>query len=250
MQKIISARRLSAAVAVAAFAASGIAASPAMAKTTKPLSNKALTRQVTLIKTQLASAAKVLKTDAAGLQASINTLTTGLATTNGKLTALTTTVANLSSTVSGLSSALASGGTTVTNALTAINTALNDSSTGLVGLNTARPRFAVVAGAAGGFAIVGNTPEHTPTIAYQTTGQAVINFGEDVSSRALVVTTAPDATAPFAQAVDCKNAAAAGSPCPATSGTDSSASDVLVTVENFPGPAPANKSFTITALAG
>ncbi len=88
--------------------------------------------------------------------------------------------------------------------------------------------------------IVGQTPNPG--------GSVVLDFGEDVSARALVVTAAPTgslANTPFAQAIDCANVPGGG-----CNGTDTSPNHVLVTTEILAGPTAAAVPVTVVALAG
>ncbi len=255
MHNIIQARRLSAALAVTAVAASGFAASPAMAA--KTLSNKALTRDVTKIDKTIAAAGVTLTKSAKNLQAQINTLTTGLGSTNANLSTTQAALTSLQGTVNSLSSAFASGSATVTAALKTINTTLTDPNTGLVGLNTARPRFVALTiptsgPNAGQFTIAANssTPEHAVSIVSQSTNNVILDFGEDVSQRVFLVNGIAGANG-IGQAVDCAVAAAAtpSSPC---FGTDSNPNHVLVTTEDAltTGTLAVAVPVTVVALSG
>jgi hypothetical protein len=249
MQKMIATKRLGAVLATASVAALG-ATTPALAKSHTPSnssgpSNKALLKDIHKVTEDLASAVTSITKTTTGLTASVKTLTTGLAATNATVAQVQAAETATDGKVTGLTSALASGSAQVTAALTQINTALNDSSTGLVGLNNARPRFAIVAFPGGAATLAGSTPEKTVTIAAVAAGTTIVNFNEDVSKRALTVTTAPGAPS-FGEAVDCANA---GGACP---GGDIANTDVLVTTWTAAniGGGPANEAFTLTALAG
>src|SRR5271163_4071659 len=232
MRKIIQAGRRGTVLSLVTAVAVGGAASPALAF--KSSSNKSLLGDVNTISAALNLAIKSIDKTTNGLTASIKTLTTGLAATNA---ALATTNTNLAATtaaqsttagqVTGLTAAFASGSTAVNTALGEVNTALSDPNTGLAALNVARPRFAVLDVVSNAFSVVGSTPEHAVTIYFQAANEAILDFGEDVSERALVTTTAPGA-ASIAQAVDCANVPGGG-----CGGTDANADHVLVTTEDF-----------------
>jgi X-X-X-Leu-X-X-Gly heptad repeat protein len=149
--------------------------------------------------------------------------------------------------VSGLQTA-ASGLTALKTGLTTLSTAVQDPTTGLPGLNNARPKFATIVSNAVAGATPGISTTQTPHV---TTGIYVVDFGSDVSKRALVVSMLPTATAtaPLGQAVDC---ATPGAGCPAA---DTSANHVLVTTEQHGAAgtgaaALADSNFTILAISG
>jgi len=139
---------------------------------------------------------------------------------------------------------------------TAINSALTDPVTGLVGLNHARPQFGAFNGADG--TILGGTGQVTgasgpsTNASHPTTGKYLVDFGDNVSQRFLVVTLFPDATAPIGQAVDCAANSTAGATCHALGDpTVGNPNHVLVTIENFtPGIGAADKSFEVAAISG
>ncbi len=251
MHKIIQARRLSAALAVTAVAASGFAASPAMAKAD---SNKTLTRDVTKIDKTIAAAGVTLTKSAKNLQAQINALSTGLGTTNANLSTTQAALTSLQGTVSSLSSAFASASTTVTSALNQINTALTSINSALTnttnGLEISRPRFVALSVVSNAFVIPANssTTENTISIVSQNSNAVILNFGEDVSQRVFLVNGIAGANG-IGQAIDCATAAAAGSPC---FGTDSSKNHVLVTTEDAltTGTVAVPVPVTVVALAG
>jgi X-X-X-Leu-X-X-Gly heptad repeat protein len=150
--------------------------------------------------------------------------------------------------VSGLQKA-SDGLTALKTALTTLSTAVQDTTTGLPGLNNARPKFATVKSDG---TILGGTPGIPTTNAKTATGTYVVDFGSDVSKRALVVTPTPGAAAPIAQAVDCANATAG------TCAGGDSANHVLVTTETHNPivvtPAspvsPGDATFTVLAISG
>src|SRR5277367_5731168 len=91
MQKIIPARRLTAVLCVAAVAALGITAAPALAKKPpKPPSNKALNRDVIKVDKALVTAIKTIGKTTKGLQSNVNTLNQGSATVVPEIAATNT----------------------------------------------------------------------------------------------------------------------------------------------------------------
>jgi len=258
MQKMIHARRLTAVLSVAAVAALGITTTPALAA--KPPSNKALNRDVIKVDKALKTAITTIGKTTKSLQSNVNTLNQEAATvvpeiaaTNTTLSATNASLTALTAKVTSLSSAFASGSTTVTAGLQALQTAIQDPNTGLVGLNTARPRFVSLTSAGAGqpFTVVAgsSTPEANVSIisgSQTTNGSVLLDFGEDVHQRALVVTpVAGTGTFAVGQAVDCGNA-------PGICGTDTSNNHVLVTTEALTagGPVEAAVPVTVIALAG
>jgi hypothetical protein len=155
-------------------------------------------------------------------------------------------ISSLNSTVE----AIVAGVPAITSALTKINNALNNTSTGLVGLNLARPQFGTFKGSDG--SILGGTgqvsgasgPKSNATRA--AAGTYVVDFGNDVSKRSLVVAIAPGATAAVGEAADCANVTGG------CLGSDTSANHVLVLtyVMASSNTTPADATFTVTAISG
>jgi hypothetical protein len=221
--RLIQRRALIVAVAVALVSSLVVLPSVASAAKSKSTPIQKLSKRVTALSNKLNTVSKNLK-DVTG-------------TVNGGIPIITQLVSGVQ--------ALKTGLTTVGDGLTALKTAVQDPTTGLVGLNNARPKFAIVKTDG---TILGQTPNVPTTNAKvaATTGQYVVDFGSDVSKRALVVTMAPAAAAPIGQAVDCANAPGA------CAGGDNSANHVFVTTEAHPAgpPAAADANFTILAISG
>lgn len=249
MHKTIPARSLLAGLTLAT--AIGLAPAGAAAKPPSGAGqpdNAALARDIREVNDALTSAVTTIDKTSKSLAASVHALQTGLAATNANLAQTNSNVSSTQGQVTSLSSALAAGSATVTAALQQINTALSDPNTGLAALNNARPRFVALTVSSGQFALVagGQTPEHAITIVAQPgAGEAILDFGEDVSQRALVVSPAPDLMGvPVGQAVDCANA-------PGACGPDSSPNHVLLTTEQITsGPAATAVPVTLIAFSG
>ena len=150
---------------------------------------------------------------------------------------------------------------TATAALAQVNAALTDSTTGVVGLNNARPQYgaftstgAIIAGTgqtAGAKGPSTNATKGTTT----SSGVFVIDFGNDVSRRFLVVDLFPGAgNSGFPQAIVCS--ATTGTACQTVEGLsspDQSPNHVLVQfgtgLQGVGTAVPAN-GFAVAAISG
>jgi hypothetical protein len=164
-------------------------------------------------------------------------------------TQLTTTNKNVS-TLQTLAGGLPAVLTQLGDGLKALQTALQDPTTGLVGLNNARPQFGAFAASG---AIIDGTGKHPPAKGPSanathtaSTGQYIVDFGNDVSARALVLTLFPTGGVP--DVLSAVNCASPGAPC----STDTSPNHVLVVSQNSTTGAPTDPTngFEITALSG
>jgi hypothetical protein len=143
--------------------------------------------------------------------------------------------------------AIVDGLTQLKAGLLAIQSALGNTTTGLVGLNLARPQFGNFSGAG---VILGGTGQVTGASGPKTdathpaTGTYVVDFGNDVSKRSLVVSPSPGVGGIIGEAVDCANA---GGTCP---GGDASANHVLVLMYATSGAPSNGNGFGVTAISG
>jgi len=163
----------------------------------------------------------------AGVPAIIDGLTqlkNGLTTVGGGLTTLAGVVQN-----------------TIGPGLTALSAAVQDPTTGLVGLNAVRPQYGAF-NADG--TIIGGTGQTTGASGPSTgsihnaTGAYIVNFGNDVSNRALSVNPFPASAAPIGEAVDCASNGTATATCTALNGGTALTNPqnyVLVTIEDHSG---------------
>jgi len=138
---------------------------------------------------------------------------------------------------------------------TAINSALTNTTTGLVGLNLARPQFGAFN--ADGTIIAGTgqvTGASGPSGAaiHNAPGKYIVDFGDNVSQRFLIVNMFPSSgNPPIAQVVDCASNSTAGATCHALGDpTVGNPNHVLVTVEGIVGPAATDDPFSVAAISG
>jgi len=135
-------------------------------------------------------------------------------------------------------------------ALEAIDDALNDETTGLVGLNLARPQFGVFDDAGlflGGTGSVASGP--SDDAGHPAAGTYIVDFGNDVSDRALVFTAFPTGGAPLVGSpVNC--ASDTSGTCTAVLGAGDHSDQVLVIVQDSTTGAPTDGTFQIMAISG
>ena len=160
-----------------------------------------------------------------------------------------TLVANLATLTTKIDGSVAAA----TAAFASVNAALTNPTTGLVGLNNARPQYGAFTSTGAFIAGTGtvargpsgNALGHTPA------GRFVIDFGNDVSTRFLVVNPFPGAgSSGFPQATVCS--LTDGTQCQAAQGSgapDRSPNHVLVLFGTAGATAPAN-GFAVAALSG
>lgn len=239
--------RLLAACGVALAATLATIAAPASAA--RPPSNTQLQHDISSVDTSLKSAVKSIDKTTSGLTTSVKTLTSGLAAANAGLASLTGQVASLTAQVAALNTAQAADA--VSNAAVGVlSTEVNDPNLGVLAIDAARPRYAAVLAASGQFTkVAASSLEHSVSIVTQSGGGIVLDFGEDVSNRALMVSMAPNltgvlggqASVPAGQAIDCGVV---------TGGCfgDTNPDHVLVTTEV--GSTVTAAPFTVVALSG
>jgi hypothetical protein len=179
--------------------------------------------------------------DLQGIEGTLNAIVAGVPDIIGGLTALQSALED-----------------EVAPALTAINDALTDPVTGLLGLNLARPQFGVFEGTGnflGGTGTVASGPDDDAV--RLGAGTYVVDFNNDVSSRALTVQVAPTGGVGLTTAaVNCLAAAAnptIDGACDAAAGGDPATPHpdlVFVLLQTSSTGAATDGTFTITALSG
>lgn len=169
---------------------------------------------------------------------------------NGVDARVTTVVANLDA----LDKKVTAITNAATSALTTINSALTNSTTGLVGLNLARPQFGTFLGngtIAGGTGQVSGASGPKANATRLAAGTYLVDFGNDVSKRALHTTAAPGAGAVVVEAVNCKNAPGQ---CPGGDDPNKVLVVTYVLASNanslLAATTAADAVFTVTAISG
>jgi hypothetical protein len=233
---IAATRRLQTLAAVTALAL-GAAAAPAAAAT-KP-SNDILLKQLKKVDAELQSAVKSVNRTASGLSANLKTLAGGVAQAKSAAAAAQAGLAQTDATLAQTNVGL--GVTNVT--VAALSSTVTAASAAIA---AASPRFAEVGVAGNQFAVSTTTSAaHPVSIVSQTSGAVILDFGEDVSHRALEVTPVAVGAASLGQAASCARV-------PVSCLGDTNPDHVIVTTEvvGGGGPTAADEPFDVVALAG